>query len=100
VALSHEHAAEGDQGAGAEPEAFGPEQRADDHVAPGLQLPVHLHEYAVSQAVGDEYLLGLGQAQLPRRAGVFYACPRAGARAAVVSADEDLVGVGLGDARG
>ena len=57
-------------GAVAKPNSSAPEQRGDDHVAPGLQLAVDLDHDAVAQPVGHEGLLGLGQAQLPGDAGV------------------------------
>ena len=45
-------------------------------------------------------LLGLGQAQLPRGAGVLDGRQGRGPGAAVVAGDQHHVGVGLGDARG
>ena len=100
VALAHQQAAERDQGRGAEAEAFGPQQGGDDHVAAGLQLAVDLDEDAVAQAVEDEGLLGLGQAEFPGAAGMLDRRQRAGAGAAVMAADEDFVGMTLGHAGG
>ena len=70
VALPHQQAAQRDQGRGAEAEAFGAEQGADDHVAAGLHLAVDLDDDPVAQAVEDQRLLGFGQAEFPGRAGV------------------------------
>ena len=100
VALAHHDAALGDQRRGREAELVGAEQRADDDVAPGLHLAVGLHADAAAQAVEHQRLLRLGQAQLPRRAGVLDRAPRRGAGAAVVAGDHDVVGLGLGDAGG
>ena len=58
------------RGAEAKPNSSAPEQRADDHVAPGLELPVDLDDDPVPQPVGQQGLLGLGQADLPGDAGV------------------------------
>ena len=49
-----------------EAELLRAEQRGDDDVAAGLELAVGLHDDPVAQAVDQQRLLGLGQAQLPR----------------------------------
>ena len=46
----------------------------------------------------QQRLLRLGQAQLPRRAGVLERVQRRGAGTAVVAGDQDDVGLGLGHA--
>ena len=71
MTLPHEDAAQADQGRGAEAEPLGAEQGADHHVAAGPHLAVALHDDAVAEAVEHERLLRLGQADLPRRAGMF-----------------------------
>ena len=70
VADPHHDAARHDQRGGGEAELLGPEQGADDHVAAGLQLAVHLDHDAVAQPVEHQGLLGLGQAELPGDPGV------------------------------
>ena len=100
MAFAHQQAAERNQGRGAEAEPLGPEQGGDHHVAAGLHLPVGLHHDAIAEAVEHQRLLGFGQAEFPGRAGVLDRAQGAGAGAAVVAADEHLVGVALGHARG
>ena len=85
---------------GGEAELLGAEQRGDHDVAAGLQLAVALHDDAVAQAVEQQRLLRLGDAELPRRAGVLERRERRGAGAAVVAGDEHHVGVRLRDAGG
>ena len=70
VADPHHDAARHDERRGGEAELLGAEQRGDDHVAAGLHLAVGLHDDAVAQAVEQQRLLRLGEAELPRRAGV------------------------------
>ena len=70
VADAHHHAAHDDQRRRREAELLGAQERRDDHVAPRLELPVHLDDDAVPQLVEDEHLLGLGEAELPRHAPV------------------------------
>ena len=53
-------------GAVAEAEFVGAEQRADDDVAAGADAAVDLHGDAAAQAVGDQRLVGLGEADFPR----------------------------------
>ena len=85
MADAHHHAAHHDQRRGGEAELLGAEQRRHDHVAAGLQLPVHLHDDAVAEVVQQQHLLRLGEAQLPRHARVLEAGERRGAGAAVVA---------------
>ena len=66
VALAHHDAAGGDQRRGREAELVGAEQRADDDVAAGAEAAVDLHGDAAAQPVGDQRLVGLGEADLPR----------------------------------
>ena len=65
---------------GREAVLLGAEQRGDDDVAAGLHLAVDLHDDAVAHAVEHEGLLGLGEADLPRRSGVLERVERARAR--------------------
>ncbi len=100
VADAHHDAAGDDERRGGEAELLGAEQRGDDDVAAGLELAVGLHDDAVAQAVEQQGLLGLGEAELPGAARVLERGERRGAGAAVVAGDEDDVRVGLGDAGG
>ena len=100
VADPHHDAAADHQRRGREAELLGPEQRADDHVAAGLQLAVDLDHDPVPQAVEQQGLLGLGQAELPGPAGVLERGERRGPGAAVVPGDQHHVGLGLGDPGG
>ena len=100
VADAHHDAARGDQRGGREAELLGAEQRADDDVAPRAQAAVDLQPHAPAQRVADQHLLRLGEAELPGHAGVPDRRRRRGAGAAVHAGDHDVVGAGLGDARG
>ena len=55
---------------GGEAEFVGAKERADHHVAAGADAAVHLHGNPSAQPVGDQRLMGLGEPDLPRRAGV------------------------------
>ena len=99
MALPHHHAAHGDQGGRGEAVFLGAQAGGDDDVAAGLELAVGLEPDPASQAVANQGLLGLGQAQLPGNARVADARERRGAGAAAIAADENPVGVSLGDAR-
>ena len=95
VADAHHHAAQHDERRRGESELLRAEQRADDDVAAGLHLAVDLHDDAIAQVVEHEHLLRLGQAELPRHAGVLEARQRRRAGAAVVAGDEHDVGMRL-----
>ena len=61
----------------------------------GLQAAIGAHLDPVTQPVPHQRCLGLGEAQLPGRAGVLDGRQRGGAGAAVVAGDEHVVGVRL-----
>nr|BFE89013.1 hypothetical protein GCM10020093_116140 [Planobispora longispora] len=65
MAHAHHDAAGDDQRGGGEAVLLGAEQGGDDDVAAGLELAVDLDDDAVAQAVEQQRLLGLGQAELP-----------------------------------
>ena len=88
------------RGAVAKPNSSAPSSAAMIDVAARLELPVHLHHDAVAQAVEDEGLLGLGQAELPGDPGVLDRGERTGSCPPVVARDEHHVGLGLGHAGG
>ena len=70
MALAHHDAAGRDQRRGGEAEFVGAEQRAHHHVAAGADAAVDLHRNAPAQAVDHQRLVGFGEADLPRGAGV------------------------------
>ncbi len=96
LAGAHHDAAFDDQRRGGEAEFLGTKQRGDDHVATGLELAVALYDDAGAQAVQDQRLLGFGQADLPRGAGVLDGVERSRAGAAVIAGNQHHVGMALG----
>ena len=100
MADAHHHASQHHERRRRKAELLGAEQRADHDVAAGLHLAVDLHDDAIAQVVEHEHLLRLGQAELPRHAGMLQARQRRRARAAVVAGDEHDIRVRLGDAGG
>ena len=99
VADPHHHAAGDDQRGGGESVLLGAQQRRDHDVPARLHLPVDLDRDPIPQAVQQQGLLRLGEAELPGGAGVLEGVQRARAGAAVVPGDQHDVGVGLGHAR-
>ena len=100
VTLAHHDAALGHQRCRGKAEFIGPQDAADHHVASGLHLTIGLDAYPAAQAVEHQRLLRFGKPQLPRRAGMLERRQRAGARAAIVAGNGDVVRLGLGDTRG
>ena len=83
VALAHHDAAFHHQRRGGETEFIRAQQRADQHVAAGLDLAVHLQRDAAAQLVQHQRLLRFGQAEFPRCAGMLDRGQRRCAGAAV-----------------
>ena len=100
MALAHHDAAGRDQRRGGEAELVGAEQRADHDVAAGADAAVDLHRDAAAQPVGDQRLVGFGEADFPRAAGMLDRGQRRSAGAAFEAGDGDMVGARLGDAGG
>ena len=86
-------------GAVANPNSSAPSRAPTTTSRPGLELPVHLDHDPAAQVVHEQDLVRLGEAQLPRDAGVLDGRERRGARPAVVARDQDHVRVRLGHAR-
>eukprot|EP00962_Isochrysis_galbana_P043933 scaffold16890_cov110-Isochrysis_galbana.AAC.5 len=99
VADARHHAADGDHGDCAEAKLVRAQHRAHHDVVARLEPAVDAQHDAVAQLVDDERLVRLGEAELPRAAGVLDGGKGRGAGAAVVARDLDDVGVRLGDAR-
>ena len=87
-------------GAVENPNSSAPSKRGDGHVASGLQFAVDLKSYAAAQIVEHQHLLRFGQPEFPRNARVANRADGRCAGAAVVSADQNYVGMSFGDARG
>ena len=99
MALAHHDAARGDQRRGREAELVRAEQRAHHDVAPGAEAAIDLDRDAAAQPVEHQRLVGLGEPDLPRRAGMGDRGQRAGAGAAFEARDGHVVGARLGDPR-
>ena len=100
MTLARHVATERDEHRGAEGELVGAEQRGDDDVTCRAQAAIGAQAHAAAQAVLDEHLLRFSDAQLPGIAGVLDAGERRCAGASGVAGDDDVVGIGLGDAGG
>ena len=100
MALAHHDAAFHHQRCGRKAELVRTQQRADHHVAAGLDLTVHLHADTTTQAVEHQGLLGFGQADFPGAAGMLDGGPGRGTGATVVTSDHHVVALALGNACG
>ena len=95
VADAHHHAARHHERRRGEAELLRTEQGGDHDVAAGLELTVRLDDDAVAEAVEDQRLLRLGEAELPRTARVLERRQRRRPGAAVVARDQHHVGLRL-----
>ena len=96
MADAHHHAAHDHERRRGKAILLGPEQCADDDIATGLQLAVHLHDDAIAQLVEHEHLLRFRETELPREPRVLEAGQRRRAGSAVMTRDEHDVGMCLG----
>ena len=100
LAVALHKAAHGDERHGRKAKLLGTQQAGDGNVGTVHELAVGLEHHARAQAVLQQRLLSLGKAELQRQAGVPNRIARGGTRAAVVAADQDLVGSTLGNTGG
>ena len=100
MALTDKNAAQGDQGGSAEIEFLGPEKGGDDDIQTGADTAVGTESDAVAKSVKEKNLLSLGHAEFPGTACIFDGGKGGGSGPAVVSGDEDHIGMGFGDSRG
>src|SRR5471030_1986573 len=98
MAFAHHDATFDDQRRRREADLVGAQHGGDDDVATGAHLAVGLHADTATQAVQHQRLLRFGEAEFPRRAGMLDRRQRRRARAAVMAGDDDVVGLGFGDA--
>ena len=91
-------ATDGDQRGRAERELVRAQQRGYDHVAAALEAAVDADPHPPAKTVGQQRMLRLGQAQLPRAAPVD-AAQRRRTGAAVGAAQVDQVGMAFSHAR-
>jgi len=85
---------------GPEPELVPAQRRRDQHVPPRSHPAVDAQHHALAELVRDELLMRLGESHLDGAAAMLDRADGARTGPAVVAADLDDVGVGLGDARG
>jgi hypothetical protein len=95
VALAHHDAAGRDQRRGREAKLVCAQQRANRHVPAGADTAVHLNRDAATQAVDDQRLMRLGEADFPRAARMLDRGQRACARATLEASDRDVIGARL-----
>ena len=95
VALAHHHAAQHNQRQRAKRELVGAEHGHDDDVLCRLQLSVGLQAHLIAQAVSDQRLLRLCQANLGRDACKAHARSRTCTSAALGTTNNDEVGLCL-----
>ena len=99
MAFAHHDAAHGDQRSRGKSELFRSQHRGNGHVPAGLQFPIHLHAHTAAQIVHHQHLLRFGKPQFPGDACVTYGADRRRAGPAIVTADQNHVGMGLGHSR-
>ena len=100
VADTHHHAALAHQQGGAEAELLSAQHTADGNIAAGEQLGIALNADAAAQAVQDQGLVGLGDAQLPGQACILDGGAGGCTGAAVVTGDKDDLCAALGNTGG
>ena len=73
VTLAHHDTAHCDQRCCAEAILLGSQQRCNDHVATGLELPIRLQTHSAAQIVHDKRLMSFCDTQFPWQAGMLNA---------------------------
>ncbi|GKT49344.1 uncharacterized protein ColSpa_09525 [Colletotrichum spaethianum] len=97
VTLAHEDAAHGDERSGSEAPFLSTEQASHGDVTTSAELAVSLDNNTATEVVQDQSLVGLGKTELPGETGVLDTGPAGGAGTTIVTRDQDVIGLGLGN---
>ena len=100
MALAHHDAPERNEWSGRQGVLLRTERRRDADVSRGFELTVRLESNSISQIIKYKGLLRFRDAELPGQARTFNTRPGRRSRAAVAAGHDDVVGLGLRDARG
>ncbi len=100
MALADVDAAGGDERRRAEVEFLRAHHGGHEDIEAGLHAAVGAQSHAIAEAVEEQDLVRLGEAEFPRAARILNGGERRGAGAAVVPGNQDDVGIGFGHARG
>ena len=76
---------------------FGTEESANHNVTTGLELTIDLELHAATEVVQDESLFSFGDTEFPRETGMLNGSERRCTRTAIMTRDENDVGVSLGN---
>ena len=100
LAVALHEAAHRDERHGRKAKLLGAQQAGNGDIGTVHELAVGLEHHARAQAVLQQRLLGLGKAKLQRQTGVPDRIASSGTRAAIVAADQYLIGSALGNTGG
>ena len=99
VTLTRHIAAERDEAGGAKAKFFRAKHSANHHIASGFEATIDAHFHTPAQSIVQQHLLRLRQPELPGNTGMLDGLHGRGSGAAIMTANEDIVGVGFSDAR-
>jgi hypothetical protein len=100
VAFPHHDTTHGDKGSSGETPLLGSEQTRDGDITSGPQLAIRLNGHTTTQVIENQRLVSLSKAQLPRKTGVFDTSPSGCSSTTIVTSNEDVIGLSLGDTTG
>ncbi|CAF3597842.1 unnamed protein product [Fusarium graminearum] len=100
VTLSHKDAAHGNKRSSGKAPFLGTKQTSKGNITTSLELSISLDNDTTTKIVQDQGLMSLSQTQLPRKTSILDASPSRSTGTTIVTRDQDVVGLRLGDTRG
>ena len=100
LALTHHDTAHRNQRGGADAVFFGTHHRSHDNVTTRAQTTIRAQRDPLAQVVHRQHLMRLGQTHFPWQTRIFDRRRWRRARAAIVTRNQDHIGLGLGHASG
>jgi hypothetical protein len=100
MALAHEDTAHSDERSGSKAPFFSTKQTSQGNITTSLELAISLDNNTTTKIVKYQSLVSLSQTQLPRETSVLDTSPSRGTSTTIVTRDQDVIGLGLGDTRG
>jgi hypothetical protein len=100
MALAHKDTAHGDKRSSGKAPFLSTKETSKGNITTSLELSISLDNDTTTKIVEDQSLVSLSQTQLPRKTSVLDTSPSRSTSTTIVTRDQNVIGLGLGDTRG
>ena len=97
--LAHHDTTHGDKWCGGETPLFGTQKTCNSDVTTCADLTIRLDNHTTTKVIENQGLMSLSKTELPRQTSVFDTSPSRSTSATIMSGDQDVVSLSLGNTR-